>query len=384
MRDKPLKERFFTLTDREKDVLRLVCQHKSYQEIADQLFIEKGTVKTHMNNTYIKLGLKHLGRDERVLEIHITYCPMFSEVDESEEDDVEIEIIDVAPEPEPFPPDDEEIIDVSPEPEPISPNGKEVIVITPETEPLSPEEEEIIDGDEMALITYTPEPKYGGKEKMKPKKKRGCARFIITLILGALMVIGAWYSWENYLKDMPIVQSIVQLINPDAVIEISSSSPSSSSSSSSSSSNSTSSDSESIIEKILPKTDPYADAIDVGDWVKQDNVWVRLSDYEVTGTKVAVNIEVWNKTGREYFFSWNAEDNFSMVDNKNNKYDVAGGYLRKVNIDIDQRMRIPGHSIGTVDFDNDSIYNSGVTDLYVDMEYFATIDEAVFHIDLNN
>ena len=203
------------------------------------------------------------------------------------------------------------------------------------------------------------------------------------------MVIGAWYSWENYLKDMPIVQSIVQLINPDAVIDSSTSVPSSSSSSSSSStnpssSNSSSSDSESIIEKILPKPDPYADAIEIGDWVKQDDVWVRLSEYEVTGVKVAIYIEVWNKTGHEYFFSWTDEDNFSMVDNKNNKYDVFGSYLRKENLDIDERDVIIGQNIGTANFNNDSLYKSGVTDLYVKMEYFATVDEAVFHIDLNN
>ncbi len=341
---------FLTLTDREREVLQLVCQHKSYQEIADALYIGKSTVKTHMHNIYVKLEIDHLDRDKRVLKIHNIYCPLFKQEKKTKKEEPEIEIIDVTPEPE----------------------------------PISPEEEEVIDGDEMALVAYKQEPITGGSKEMGTRKKRGCARFIITLILGALIVIGAWYSWENYLKDMPIVQSIVQLINPDAVIESSPSSPSSSSSSSSNSSNSSSSDSETIIEKILPKTDPYADAVDVGDWVKQDDVWVRLSDYEVTGTKVAVNIEVWNKTGHEYFFSWNAEDNFKMVDNKNNKYPVAGGYLRKVNLDTDERMKILGHSIGTVDFDNDSIYNSGVTDLYVEMEYFATIDEAVFHIDLNN
>ena len=193
------------------------------------------------------------------------------------------------------------------------------------------------------------------------------------------MVIGAWYSWENYLKDMPIVQTIVQLINPDAVVESSPSAPSSSSSS-----NSSSSDSESIIEKILPKTDPHADAIDLGDWAKQDDVWVRISEYEVTGTKIALYIEVWNKTGHEYFFSWKDEDNFSMVDNKNNKYDVLGSYARKVNLDSDERLRILGQNIGTVGFNNDSLYKPGVTDLYVEFEYFATIDKEVFHIDLNN
>ena len=100
--------------------------------------------------------------------------------------------------------------------------------------------------------------------------------------------------------------------------------------------------------------------------------------------KVAVYFEVWNKTGHEYFFSWKDEDNFSMVDNKNNKYPVLGSYLRKENLAIDERDEIIGQNIGTVGFRNDSLYNSGVTDLYVEVEYFATIDEAVFHIDLNN
>ena len=349
-----------TLTEREKDVLRLVCQHKRYQEIAEAFFISEGTVRTHMFNIYASLELKHLDRDERVLNIHNIYCPLIQKQSNEQKEEPEIEIIDVTPEPE----------------------------------PISPEEEEIIDGDEMALVAYKQEPNTGGNKKMGTKKKRGCAKFVMTLILGALMVIGAWYTWNNYIKDIPIVQSIVQLINPDAVIESSSSAPSSSSSSSSSSSdssssnssssNSSSSDSESIIEKILPKPDPYANAIEIGDWVKQDDVWVRLSEYEVTGVRVALYFEVWNKTGHEYFFSWKDEDIFSMVDNKNNKYDVLGSYLRKENLDIDERIGIIGQNIGTVGFRNDPLYNSGVTDLYVEVEYLATVDEAVFHIDLNN
>jgi hypothetical protein len=348
------KELLRELSEREIEVLQLYCQHKTQKEIGKKLDITINTVKTHVSNICEKLEIETSDAGERKLIIFNTYFPLLSE-DRLDEN----------------PPLKQAEIKEPPPAYVVEENDSKTEEVESETQ-----DDELIPEDQLS--------ENGGNKEMGTKKKRGCARFIITLILGALMVIGAWYSWENYLKDMPIVQSIVQLINPDAVIENSSSAPSSSSSSSSSSSNSSSSDSESIIEKILPKTDPYADAFDVGDWVKQDNVWVRLSDYEVTGTKVAVNIEVWNKTGREYFFSWNAEDNFSMVDNKNNKYDVAGGYLRKVNIDIDQRMRIPGHSIGTVDFDNDSIYNSGVTDLYVDMEYFATIDEAVFHIDLNN
>jgi DNA-binding NarL/FixJ family response regulator len=43
------------LTDRENEVLTLLCQGKSYQAIANNLFIEKTTVKFHLKNIYGKL-----------------------------------------------------------------------------------------------------------------------------------------------------------------------------------------------------------------------------------------------------------------------------------------------------------------------------------------
>lgn len=43
------------LTNREKEILELLCQCKSYQAIANKLFIEKTTVKFHIKNIYSKL-----------------------------------------------------------------------------------------------------------------------------------------------------------------------------------------------------------------------------------------------------------------------------------------------------------------------------------------
>ena len=356
MDNKTPEDRFLTLSDREKEVLALICQHKQYKEIADEFVISVNTVKAHMSKIYNKLELSYLKRNERILIIHNIYCPILKNNFIHQKEEPDFEIIDVTPEPD----------------------------------PISPDEEEVIEGDEMALVTFKQEPiVVGGKEEMSPKKKRGCAKFIITLILGALMVIGAWYSWENYLKDMPIVQSIVQLINPDAVIESSPSAPSSSSSSSSSpsnsnSSNSSSSDSESIIEKILPKTDPYADAYDMGDWAKKDDVWVRLFDYEVARNLIRLDFEVWNKSGKDIFFSWEAEKNFSMTDNQNNRYEIFTDNPREVQVESDERLEITGYGYETVAFKDDSLYKSGVTDLYLKMEYFSTIDEAIFHIAVGN
>ena len=48
------------LTEREIDVLRLVCQQLSTKEIADSLFISPKTVETHKTNLMIKTGVKNM------------------------------------------------------------------------------------------------------------------------------------------------------------------------------------------------------------------------------------------------------------------------------------------------------------------------------------
>ena len=54
------------LSERELDVLRLICAGKSNQEIADELFIALDTVKRHANNLYGKLGVKR--RSQAIIE----------------------------------------------------------------------------------------------------------------------------------------------------------------------------------------------------------------------------------------------------------------------------------------------------------------------------
>ncbi|WP_284460961.1 response regulator transcription factor [Chryseobacterium sp.] len=48
------------LTEREVEVLRLVCQQMSTKEIADSLFISPKTVETHKTNLMIKTGVKNM------------------------------------------------------------------------------------------------------------------------------------------------------------------------------------------------------------------------------------------------------------------------------------------------------------------------------------
>jgi len=48
------------LSEREKEILILVCQEFSSAQIADKLFISTGTVDTHRKNILIKLGLTNV------------------------------------------------------------------------------------------------------------------------------------------------------------------------------------------------------------------------------------------------------------------------------------------------------------------------------------
>ncbi|MCB0549799.1 MAG: response regulator transcription factor [Phaeodactylibacter sp.] len=47
------------LTKREREVLQLIVEEKSTQEIADQLYIAFSTVETHRKNLILKLGVKN-------------------------------------------------------------------------------------------------------------------------------------------------------------------------------------------------------------------------------------------------------------------------------------------------------------------------------------
>jgi DNA-binding NarL/FixJ family response regulator len=50
---------FPDLSPRELDVLKLICQEKNTQEIADALFISYNTVETHRANILLKVGVKN-------------------------------------------------------------------------------------------------------------------------------------------------------------------------------------------------------------------------------------------------------------------------------------------------------------------------------------
>jgi DNA-binding NarL/FixJ family response regulator len=57
-REKSIDPRAELLTDREKDICRLIGEGKNNKEIADELFLSQGTVKNHITRVLIKLDLR--------------------------------------------------------------------------------------------------------------------------------------------------------------------------------------------------------------------------------------------------------------------------------------------------------------------------------------
>lgn len=49
----------FNLTLKEKEVTIMILEKKKNREIANELFVELSTIKTHINNIYKKVGVKN-------------------------------------------------------------------------------------------------------------------------------------------------------------------------------------------------------------------------------------------------------------------------------------------------------------------------------------
>ena len=69
------------LTNRQLEVLRLVCEGLTYKKVGKQLFISENTVKTHMGNIYIELALDSLPTSERKLVLFQEFCPALQDMD---------------------------------------------------------------------------------------------------------------------------------------------------------------------------------------------------------------------------------------------------------------------------------------------------------------
>ena len=232
MVDQEVIHKLRMLSGREREVLKLFCEGNNHETIGKILFIGKNTVKTHMGNIYIKLGLEHLPSSARRMIIYQTYCPAVHEFAEEpvkqkpvNPEPVKPEPVDAQPvnpeavEPEPVIPEPEEPNPV--EPEPVVP---EPVVPEPEPEPVPDEIIDMVNEDEHALMVVKPiinippiedEQKQKSKEEEEKEKeeekkvkqiegkvakpKKHFWRWVLFFIIIALLVFGGMqvYTWAR-------------------------------------------------------------------------------------------------------------------------------------------------------------------------------------------
>ena len=302
------KERFQSLSPREREVLALVCQYKKYSEIAKILFVSDATVKAHMRKVYEKFDLMHLDRDERIMQIRTVYCPMFLE---KSTEKIEFEI-------------------------------SEPQIIEPEPEPITPEVNEILDKDEVALVAFAREKTTNRKGKGKMvktnKKKGGGVKFILVLFAIALLAFAGWQAWQ-WISATPAIKSM--------------------------------------------------DAYEVGEWHKQDDRWIRVSEYDLPGRgRVRIVVQVWNKSSNTLTLSWIPMGNFELIDNAGNHYDFSRSDLKndrfEVSVDPGDIVDIKRYGVGlTVEMNNEAMYNENVNELYFTISGFSKFDTTTWRLNVN-
>jgi len=75
MNDEKVIEQLAKLSERQREVLRLVCEGLDYETIGKRLFIGVSTVKTHMQQVYFRLDVKQFDPRERLRILFEKYCP---------------------------------------------------------------------------------------------------------------------------------------------------------------------------------------------------------------------------------------------------------------------------------------------------------------------
>lgn len=146
-------ERLSELTERQREVLKLVCDGLIYKLIGEELFIEEGTVKAHMAHIYSKLGLKQLDDDERTKQLSQIFCPLLR---------------------------GEKLPPAPPEPD--------------EEEPVSDADIERVERDERALVVYGPKslvPVVTDVEQEQDERRP--FGFLIGIVVGALLASGVLF-----------------------------------------------------------------------------------------------------------------------------------------------------------------------------------------------
>jgi hypothetical protein len=111
----------------------------------------------------------------------------------------------------------------------------------------------------------------------------------------------------------------------------------------------------------------------VGEWWREGDVWLRLSNVEFRTDSINISLELWNKTGNSLIFEWSANQNFLLVDNTGYRYTGENSVKREV-IEASQKA-----DITTIYFDN-HFFDLSVTNMTFIVTDLSRISRAQWYI----
>lgn len=371
------------LTEREREVLRLVCDGLPYKSIGEELFIAEATVKSHMGNIYVKLGLDSLLKSQRKLILYQVYCPVLQETTFT---------------PKPDEPD-------GPEPEAVP---KEIIVMVEE--------------DDVAIMPYpqkplqpidvveSPPPYYA-----PPRRRFG--GFMLGLIIGigvfAVILYALWQAGIiggggslPEISDAPPVEVVVDTplepepekptqtqTNEEVVIVATPTSPPPTQTLPPSTQ--TSPPTEIPTSTPVPNTQAGT-VLELGQSWRQDGMLLRLSEIYLktsgTGCSIGLGWDIENRTSSTVIVSAYSSQ-FELVDNRDERWKISGVQLISrcpkfedtISDDIEPGGKFPSRGFHTlwVGFDG-PLTDIAVDYLIVTVTGLSNFNGAQWKIPINN
>ena len=365
MASKDTLHKLSQLTERQREVLRLVCGGDNYKTIGEKLYIAESTVKAHMGNIYQKLGLDLLPPARRTKTLFEQYCPALK--------DVPSEPIEEPEEPEPVP---------------------ETI-------------EKMVEEDENALVLWQPKPLVEIEPiEIKPlaPRPRRLRWTVFGMILGAVLVavpvlvLGGMLTngeapaaleeakpiieYVEVTVEVPIeVTSVVTatpypnmptqtaFVQEMVVVVTATSEPTPTT----------------LPTPTEPVNTPQDTLLEVGEWWKHEGVWIKVSEVEFGASSyVEIRIEFWNKTGSDLIFEWTPTGNFSLTDNTNHRYGYEWYSQSGVNSEIISagdlvQLHHTHYGEPAVTFDDPHYFDANVMDLYFVIEDLSRVTFAQWH-----
>jgi len=304
------RKKLSELTERQREVLRLVCQGMDYKSVADNLVVAEATVKSHMGNIYLKLGIDNLSRSQRKLALFQVYCPVLQDM--------------------PYAPDSLEPV----EPEAVPPDRVM----------------KLVEEDDAAIIPYQSKPAKIIKmpEPHPPDPpNRGCSRIWLGLILGigiiGVILYALWRSGIITIGTPPTPTPIAPIVEepvddqsgsdeepptPTSEPEEEDVPPTSTPHPTSTPLPTSTPPPPTEIPTLTPIPNTQGGTIlKVGETWIQDGVYLTLRDVELTSEhdgEVYLKFDVGNFTGSDINVSFYAGD-LTLIANNGERFEPSGG-----------------------------------------------------------